>query len=131
MLTLRIVVVHPPSGVAWAVQGKPGELLQRARSTGKNLMFETEVRVAGPGPRLLGRAIQGPPAARFIYLCSGTLAGDARSCWTRRAKVPLEGITGARIAAGRPLEARIEGTAKDGGPACGSVPLLGLGWEAT
>ncbi len=131
MLTLRIVIVDPPSGVAWAVQGKPGELLQRARSTGDDLTFETEVRIAGPGPRILGRAVQGPPTARFVYLCSGTLAGDVTSCWTRRAKVPLQGITEALIAKGRPLEARFEGTAGDGGPACGSVPLLGRGWKAT
>jgi hypothetical protein len=30
---------------------------------------------------------------------------------------------------GAMLEARIAGTAKDGGPACATVPLLGGGWR--
>ena len=84
-------------------------------------------------PRLLGPFTQGPPAQRFIYICSGTCAGEADSRWTRRAKIPLTGITDALLAQWRKgspacLEARIKGTAKDGGPACASVALLD-GWR--
>jgi len=47
--------------------------------------------------------------------------------------VPLGGITSDLIAAALAgdvaLEARIEGTARDGGPACATVPLLGDGWR--
>jgi len=59
-----------------------------------------------------------------------TLAGEVPSCWTRRAKVPLAGITDALIATGEILEARFAGTARDGGPACATVPLLDGGWHA-
>ncbi|MEK6371421.1 MAG: DUF5990 family protein [Acidobacteriota bacterium] len=62
---------------------------------------------------------------------SGTYAGQADTPWSRRAKVPLAGITWALIkrAKGAPLEARINGTGSDGGPACGTVPLLDGGWK--
>ena len=72
--------------------------------------------------------------ARFSYLAAGRRAGDTTSCWDRRAKVALAGITPAVLAAwratpGAVLEARIAGTARDGGPACATVPLLGGGWQ--
>jgi hypothetical protein len=65
---------------------------------------------------------------------SGKRAGQANSCWDRRAKVSLKGITPQLIAAvkqqpGAHLEARIAGTAADGGPACATVPLLEGGWR--
>jgi hypothetical protein len=58
------------------------------------------------------------------------MAGQADSCWTRRAKVPLTGIgttllQSALAGNGRMLETRISGKARDGGPACATVPLLG------
>jgi hypothetical protein len=126
-LHLRIVLVAPPPDVAFAIGSKGAEpLIQRMRSRGKDLTVEVVARVKDG--RLLGNEIHGPPAARFVYVCSGTLAGDPTSCWTRRAKVPLSGITSAMLSAGRTLEARVSGLARDGGPACGSVPLLGRGW---
>ena len=80
--------------------------------------------------RLRGPAVQGPPAARFLYGTSGTRAGDFASPYNRRAKVPLKDIPVAQLLAqARPvvLSAEIAGTAKDGGPAAASVPLL-KGW---
>jgi len=68
-----------------------------------------------------------------VYINTGVRAGQPDSCWDRRAKVPLGGITSDLIAAALAgdvaLEARIEGTARDGGPACATVPLLGDGWR--
>ena len=51
----------------------------------------------------------------------------------RRAKVPLSSIREELVdaASGIPggyLAAQVDGTARDGGPACGSVPLRGGGW---
>ena|SRR5688572_6062780 len=131
---LRIIVVAPPADVMFCVQGKPGELVDQVRSSGKDLTFELSVRL-GPelpdgGLRFLGKHVQGPPSARFVYICSGSLAGDVGSCWTRRAKIPLSGITSAMVRTGRMLEARIAGRAGDGGPACATVPLLGGGWRS-
>ena len=133
-LPLSIVVVAPPPDVMFCVQGKPGELFDQVRSTGQDIAFDLSVRLGAQLPdgglRFLGKVAQGPPAGRFIYICSGTLAGDPQSCWTRRAKVPLSGITEKLIKPGHRLEARIAGRAADGGPACATVPLLGGGWRA-
>lgn len=121
----------PPTSVLFCLQAGKGELVNPVRATGRDLAFDFELQcVAGDPPRLLGRFAQGPPAARFVYVCSGTSAGDIASAWTRRAKIPLAGITNELIARARGarLEARISGTAKDGGPACATVPLLGGGW---
>lgn len=132
---LRIVVVSPPPGVTFSLQGKPGELIDPIQSDGGDIAFDFSVRLGPPlpdgRPRFLGKLVQGPPTARFVYVCSGTMAGDAQSCWTRRAKVPLAGIGEELLRSGRRLEARIQGRARDGGPACATVPLLGGGWRAS
>jgi hypothetical protein len=64
---------------------------------------------------------------------SGKRAGQFDSCWDRRAKVPLTGVTASLIeqAAALPgavLETQIAGTGRDGGPSCATVPLVG-GWR--
>ncbi len=133
-LMLRIVVVGPPSGATFAVQQGRTDLLAPINVSASSLIFEFPVSVADAAsdpPRLTGEFAQGPPSGRFVYVNSGTLAGQTKSCWTRRAKVPLTSIsktllrsalTGSRI-----LEARVFGKARDGGPACATVPLL-VGW---
>ena len=137
-LPLWVTLVRPPSGVQFCVQSKTAaDLEQKKVSTGEDLSFDFLIRVA-PGesgsPRFLGPYTHGPPSARFVYLCVGTLAGQADSCWTRRVKVPLSGITAAlakRIHGsdnGR-LVARVWGTGRDGGPVCASVKLLDDGWR--
>lgn len=136
-LHLRVTLDDPPEGVLFCLQAGKDELLGIVRATGKELSFDLSVRAVyagkGKAPNFLGPFTQGPPAKRFFYIRSGTSAGDAGSCWSRRAKVPLTGITGELIDRIRAhglarLEARIKGTAKDGGPACASVPLLD-GWR--
>lgn len=131
-LLLRIVVVNPPAGVAFALQLGRDELAPPTSRTSGELTFDFSVRVAdahAQPPRLVGPFTQGPPTARFVYVNSGTLAGETSSCWTRRAKVPLKSISQEVIGQaldnpGVRLETRIRGTAGDGGPACASVPLL-------
>jgi hypothetical protein len=129
-LTLRIVVVAPPPGVTFSIGSKrAGHFPGQVRSTGADLTFEVVARVKDG--RLLGDEVQGPPAERFIYVCSGTHAGDAAATWTRRAKVPLAEITLATMAKGGTLVGKIAGKARDGGAVCASVPLLGGGWKRT
>jgi hypothetical protein len=137
-LPLRVTVVRPPPGVRLCLQRDGTDRIASTVSTGADITFDFTVRakdaVAGGPPRLLGPVTHGPPDARFVYVCSGTLAGQPDSCWSRRAKVPLAGITRAMIRqvigghAAR-LEARFEGTGKDGGPSCATVPLTGGGWR--
>jgi hypothetical protein len=136
-LRIRIRVVHPPPGVTFAIQIGKSDLLPPAHADASALTFDLSVRVdpkRDAPPRFLGPAVQGPPTARFIYVNSGTRAGQATSCWDRRAKVPLSALTWATIDRARNtpngrVEACIAGCAGDGGPACASVPLLGKRWE--
>ncbi len=131
-VVLRILVVEPPEGVIFAVQRGRDELLPPEARIGDTLVFEFSLRIADADaqpPRLVGPFAQGPPATRFVYVNSGTLAGQPESYWTRRAKVPLRGISQALLQAalkqtGSRIEASIRGTGRDGGPACASVPLL-------
>lgn len=107
--------------------------LQRGRAsllpptlvTPDSISFDFEVRVE-PGPNFLGEFTQGPQAGRFVYVNSGSYAGQPGILWNRRAKISLLPITPEQIASvlahpGHLLEARIPGTAKDGGPVCASV----------
>jgi hypothetical protein len=132
-LALRIVVRRPPRGVPFAVQRGRDELLPPKAPATDPLVFDFSVRVGvtsgEAGPRLLGPFVQGPPSARFVYVTSGTRAGQSGSPWNRRAKVSLTGITAALVERalaepGTRLETTFEGTGKDGGPTCASVPSV-------
>jgi Family of unknown function (DUF5990) len=134
-VTLRLRVVQPPAGVRWAVQlGRDG-LLPPIQTAPEQLVFEVPLTL-GPNVRgvlqLRGAAIQGPPAARFVYVNSGKRAAESSSCWDRRAKVSLatidivalQNVVGHAI-----LEGAMNGTARDGGPACASVTLIDGAWK--
>lgn len=131
-LKLRLVVNDPLPGVHCAMQRGRSELLPPLISSG-NLVFNFSVQVdLSKDPiALTGEFAQGPPAKRFVYVNSGTYAGESGTSWSRRAKVPLTGISaslaGEAIASGVALQASVHGRAKDGGPFCASVPLLS-GW---
>jgi hypothetical protein len=135
-VTLRISVLKPPAGVSFQLQKGRADLVPPAMRTDGAISFEFAVTVdlAEEPPNFLGKFVQGPKGGRFVYVNSGTLAGQADSCWTRRAKVSLMNITADQLknAVEKPdifLEAAIEGTGRDGGPACASVPLIGNGWK--
>lgn len=137
-IPLRITLVHPPRDVVFCLQRGKAEIVSPIRATGDDLSFELSVRVRDGRPdglpNFLGPFTQGPPTGRFVYVNSGTSAGQAGSCWTRRAKIQLSGISWALIeealaAPDAVLEARIAGVARDGGPACATVPLLEGGWR--
>jgi hypothetical protein len=136
-LPLRIVMASPPKGVAIAMQEGRDALLPPSATSGHDLIFDFDVVVEGVAadgrPRVLGRVVQGPPLGRFVYVNSGTYAGDGASPWARRAKVPLSTLDWAAIEALKPgqrLEARFFGQDRCGGPACASVKLLPPGWTA-
>jgi hypothetical protein len=132
---LRVLVRNPIPGVAVAMQIGRDDLQAPKPATKAKLTFETEAKVV-PAPsgelRLTGSAIQGPPAARFIYVNWGRRAGQKDTVWDRRAKVMLTGVDRKLIEAcqtkGAILETEINGTGSDGGPCCATVPLLG-GWR--
>jgi hypothetical protein len=136
-LPLRITFLQPPRDVVFCLQSGKTEIVSPVRSAGGDLSFDFNVRVGqrpDGQPNFLGPFAQGPPAGRFVYVNSGTCAGQAESAWTRRAKIHLSSISWPLIeeALAAPdgiLEARIAGTSRDGGPACATVPLLDGGWK--
>ncbi|MCY4756763.1 DUF5990 family protein [Pelomonas aquatica] len=140
VLQLLLTVLAPPPGVVFAVQRGRDELLPPYASDVESVAFAITMRL---GPPLVDGAFnfrgpyaQGAPADRFIYLNSGTLAGQSASCWERRAKVKLAAIPRPLIesAVGDPacaIEARILGTAGDGGPVCASIRPHAISWRLT
>ena len=132
-LPLRIVLEKPPRDVDFGLQkgrGSNYETIQKQRFKGKDLSFEFTVRIKGDSkaaaPNFLGSFVQGTPAERFIYIDIGTLAGQTGTCWSRRLKVPLRGITWTMIDQvladeALLLETRVPGTGKDGSPTCATV----------
>lgn len=137
-LPIRITLIRPLPGVTFCVQRGKEELLPPSQMDDETITFDFTVRIGAPqangAPNLLGPFTQGSAADRFVYVNAGTSAGQAESKWTRRAKVKLAGITQTMIETalatpGAVIEARIAGTAKDGGPPAASIPLLDDGWQ--
>ncbi|MDM0108808.1 DUF5990 family protein [Variovorax sp. J22R24] len=139
-LQVIVVVLAPPPGVRFALQKGRDELLPPYASTGDSLAFGITMDL---GPVLAdgsfnfrGAFAQGTPTDRFVYLNSGTLAGQSESPWVRRAKIKMAGIPRHLVEAalddpGRAIEARILGTARDGGPVCASVQPPAITWQLT
>jgi hypothetical protein len=135
---LRIVLVAPPAGVDFGIQeGKGSEYrtIHKQRTKDADLTFEFAVTVKDNRddelPNFLGPLAQGPATGRFIYIDVGKYAGQIDSCWERRIKVPLGGITWDMIEMASTklvLEARLPGTGKDGGPSCATVKPT-EGWK--
>lgn len=135
---LRIVLIAPPAGVDFGIQEGKGSdyiTIHKQRSKDADLTFEFTVTIKDNRddglPNFLGPLAQGPTTGRFIYIDIGKSAGQFDSCWERRIKVPLVGITWDMIEkASRKLvlEARLPGTGKDGGPSCATVKPTD-GWK--
>lgn len=137
-VVLHIVVHDPLPGVTLRVQCGRTELVEPASVNASEAMFVVPMRISPTPvdgrPNFLGSFAQGPPRKRFVYVNAGTRAGQTDTCWDRRAKVHLDGISWVQIEElrtqpGRCLEGHISGIAADGGPACATVPLLDGGWR--
>ena len=93
--------------------------------------FDITVDVTGDGANFLGKYAQGPKDARFVYVNSGTYAGQTGTCWSRRAKLSLMSITRKQIEEAIKSRSRFEttmrGVGADGGPTCASVK--GVEWK--
>ena len=137
-LPIRVTVIEPPLDVTFAIQRGKDELLPPSKVGARSLVFDLSIRVAdrkaGGALNVLGPYAQGKPDDRFLYLNSGTMAGQRDSCWTRRAKIKTAGISWKLVeqtfaTPGAVLEVQIDGRAKDGGPCCATVPLVNGGWK--
>lgn len=137
-VTLRVVLIAPPSGVDYGIQEGKGNdytTIHTQRSNAADLAFEFTVTVKDNRddgrPNFLGPRTHGPPKGRFLYINIGKSAGQVNSPWDRRLKIPLDGITWDLIdmaSTKRVLEARLPGKGKDGGPNCATVKPID-GWK--
>jgi hypothetical protein len=124
-LKLRLTLLAPPAGVLFSLQDEKSAPVAPVMSDGGDLSLDLAVRV-DEGPRWLGPFVRREGPRRFVYFAAGTSAGQHGSPWTRRGKVRLEGVPSELLQAalaGRRLEAVMTGTARDGGPACATIPV--------
>ena len=126
-IRMRIVIDQPVAGVPYSLQSKDGGPLDAKRSaSGEPLAFDFPVKIAA-GPRFLGDQVRREgPVRRFVYIRIGQLAGDPSSLWSRRMKVDIHDIAQDLLdraaAAEGVIELRVNGTGRDGTPACATVP---------
>jgi hypothetical protein len=133
---IRLVLVDPPRGVDFGIQRGSGaryETMFVQQVKKRDVIFDFSLTVTENQkdalPNFKGPFVQGPPVNRFIYIDVGTYAGQKGTEWSRRMKIPLQGITWGLIkkamsSPGQRLLARIPGKARDGGPNCATVNLL-------
>ena len=138
-LPLRLVLVDPPVNIDYGIQCGRGSkyeaMFVQQRKKG-DVVFDFSITVSdrgkGRAPNFSGDFAQGTLARRFIYIDVGTYAGQKNTPWSRRMIVLLNGISPEQITnalkPGHRLSARIQGTGKDGGPSCATVPLID-GWK--
>jgi hypothetical protein len=131
-LTLKVILEKPPPGVDFGIQkgnGSKYDVIQKQRSTSKDLIFEFAITVKFAkdlSPNFAGAIVQGTPSDRFLYIDIGSYAGQSDTVWGRRLKIPLKGINSEMIDQllnnqNVILETKVAGTGRDGGPNCGTV----------
>jgi len=123
-LTLRIILANPPTGVVFSKQDAKNHPVDPVRSEG-DLSLDIPITLTPTplGLRPGGGFVRSDGRGRFVYVASGRAAGDCQTDWQRRLKIYLHDLP-ADLVAGEVVEATIAGRAKDGGPACATVPLL-------
>lgn len=116
------------------VQRGKNELLPPATVSGESITFEFPVTVElrDTGLNFLGKYAQCPKDSRFVYVNSGSYAGQNGTRWNRRAKLSLMSITQEQVEKvlvdpGNYIEVTMPGVGKDGGPSCASIK--GLVWK--
>lgn len=139
-ITIHIILEQPPAGIDFGLQkgsGSKYEIIQLQRSSTGDLHFTCTIgtKTGKDGqPDFNGPFVQGPAGQRFVYIGIGTYAGQKETIWSRRLKVPLIAITHDMLNdlfdTNNSLCTRMEGTAKDGGPACATPKPFG-GWQVT
>jgi hypothetical protein len=130
-IRLRLIIENPVPGVLYSLQKGELPFDPKLSKSGEALAFEFPIRLA-EGPKFLGDFVRREgPERRFFYTRIGTLAGEPASPWTRRMKIDIHDIPAVLLEqalAGRLLETTVDGTAKDGSPACATI--AGSGWRA-
>jgi len=131
-ISFLITILSPPAGVDFGLQeghGTAYKTIQKQRSQGNDLHFEFTL----TAPNWRGPIVQGKTDDKFVYIDIGTCAGQLETIWSRRLKISLSIINSTLIARylknpEAKLQVIIPGTAKDGGPCCGSIKPF-PGWH--
>jgi len=135
-IRMQIVVANPVPGVLHSLQQDDAPLDPKISVSGEPLTFDFPARVgrADDGAaKFYGKQVRAEgKLRRFVYVRVGTLAGDPASGWTRRMKIDIHDIDPALIEAaeaGALLAGTIDGTGRDGTPACATIRPVS--WAAT
>ncbi|MDB5678670.1 DUF5990 family protein [Sphingomonas bacterium] len=126
----RIVIEHPVRDVLHSLQSGDTDILDPKRSkAGEPLAFDFPLRVA-PGPKFFGDQVRREgPVRRFVYIRIGQSAGDHSSEWSRRMKIDVhdtpQDLLDRAMAGEGVVELTVNGTGKDGSPACATVKVVG------
>jgi Family of unknown function (DUF5990) len=130
-IPFRVTVADPLPGVLMQIQRGKNELLQPSTTSEEALIFDFDISVdmSGDAPNFLGKYSQGPKQDRFVYVNSGTYAGQKHTIWARRAKLSLMSISKEQIeevlaSPGSRITTSFAGCGRDGGPTCASVKNL-------
>jgi hypothetical protein len=123
-IRMRIVIEDPVPGVLHSLQEDDRPLDPKRSKSGEALSFDFPLRIA-PGPKFFGKQVRREgKERRFVYIRIGTSAGEHFSPWSRRMKIDIHDIDPKlldRAAKGGVLVGTINGTAKDGSPACATI----------
>lgn len=129
-IRMRIVIEHPVPGVLHSLQtGDTGVLDAKRPRDGEALTFDFPMRVA-PGPKFFGDQVRREgPTRRFVYIRIGQSAGDHGSEWSRRMKIDIhdtpQDLLDRAMAGEGVVELTVDGTGKDGTPACATIKVTG------
>ena len=123
----RIVIERPVPGVLHSLQEDDAPLDPKKSKDGEPLAFEFPLRIerTADGAKVFGKQVRREgKERRFVYVRIGQSAGQHLSPWTRRMKIDIHDVDPALLDAavkGGVLEGTIDGTAKDGSPACATI----------
>ena len=128
-IRMRLLVETPVPGVTHSLQDKKSRPVDpKLSAKGESLGFDFTIRIA-PGPKFYGEQVRSEgPTRRFVYVAVGSQAGQHVSPWSRRMKIDIHDIPQPLLdgaMAGRRLVGTVNGTGKDGTPACATVPVMG------
>lgn len=128
-IAMWIVIAQPVPGVLHSLQSGDHRVLDpKLSKAGEPLVFDFPVRIA-PGPKFFGDQVRREgPERRFVYIRIGQSAGQHDSEWSRRMKIDIHDLGQDlldRAMAGGILVITVNGTGKDGTPACATVKRTG------
>jgi hypothetical protein len=120
----RIVIEQPVPAVTHSLQEDDAPLDPKTSRAGEPLAFDFPLRIA-PGPKFFGPQVRREgPVRRFVYIRIGTSAGQHLSPWSRRMKIDIHDVDPPlldKAARGGVLQGTINGTGRDGSPACATI----------